>query len=209
MRVAFTGIAGAGKTTAALALQREYGGEIRSFASPLKIAARMIGWDGKKDPKGRWLLQRLGDEGRAVDPLLFVNIAFRDLSDSVYIDDLRFPNEAEAARAHGFVIVRVERVVPTPSPDGTGANFGPQGDPVDGPHRAAKYLSPVHSRTLEAALRRLANQYFDPSFTPPDYRGHKSETAVNLVEPDFVIPNDGSLAAFEARVRELVPCLTP
>src|SRR3990167_3849794 len=74
-----------------------------SFATALKTLARERGWDGKKDEKGRTLLQSLGMEKRKEDPDFWVKAAIRKVvaiaSESpetkiVFVPDTRFDNEA-------------------------------------------------------------------------------------------------------------------
>lgn len=73
--------------------------KIYSFASKIKeIAKNHFGWDGKKDPKGRKLLQTLGTEvGRAYNENIWVDYFYKLLKnnpETVFIvDDWRFVNE--------------------------------------------------------------------------------------------------------------------
>jgi hypothetical protein len=81
------------------------------FAKPLKDYAKLLGWDGKKDAKGRRLLQLLGTEcGRkCISEDLWVSkwkkaLVDLELDNEVIIcDDLRFRNEYEAAKSFGIV----------------------------------------------------------------------------------------------------------
>lgn len=116
MRVAFSGPSGSGKTTAAKIMVATHGGYRVSFAEELKRAASKLGWDGTKDQKGRKYLQLLGQTVRSYDPLFWVKSAldqveFIDATSSrpqhIYIDDLRFPNEADELKKHGFALVRL------------------------------------------------------------------------------------------------------
>lgn len=66
------------------------------------VCKTFFGWDGKKDEKGRTLLQRVGtDKIRAVSPDYWVDFIvsildiFCDEWDYVLIPDTRFPNEYE------------------------------------------------------------------------------------------------------------------
>ena len=70
------------------------------FAGPLKEFATLLGWNGKKDAKGRRLLQLLGTEcGRAcIDVEIWTKAwkkSFEALPDNtiVLVDDMRFQNE--------------------------------------------------------------------------------------------------------------------
>jgi len=82
------------------------------------ICKTFFDWDGKKDERGRTLLQYVGtDKIRAVSPDYWVNFIvnilsiFNDEWDYVLIPDCRFPNEYEIFKHYGFdaVLLRVER----------------------------------------------------------------------------------------------------
>lgn len=106
--VAILGKAGAGKTTGAEYLARNYGYAILSFATLLKdVSAQIWGEDARKD---REKLQRLGVAVREIDEDAWVNAALRSIRSDlpVVVDDCRFPNEYWALRERGFVFVRVE-----------------------------------------------------------------------------------------------------
>lgn len=128
--VAFTGLAGSGKSTAALHLVNERGFARVRFAGPLKammaalgLAPSEIEGDRKELPcdllggkSPRYAMQTLGTEwGRyTIGRDLWVN-AWRAAVDKlpagvpVVVDDCRFPNEAEAVRAAGGILVRINR----------------------------------------------------------------------------------------------------
>lgn len=128
--VGFAGLAGSGKTTAAMHLVSAHGFARVRFAGPLKAMCAALGLtpdeiDGalKEAPcellggrTPRYAMQRLGTEfGRdLIDPNLWVR-AWRAAVDRlpigqpVVVDDCRFPNEAEAIQAAGGVLVRVVR----------------------------------------------------------------------------------------------------
>lgn len=88
-------------------------------ADLLKNMARdMFGWDGKKDEKGRHLLQYLGtDVIRKRDPDFWVDHLVRSFSalddvwDVVLVPDTRFPNEIEKFKEAGFetTYIRIHR----------------------------------------------------------------------------------------------------
>lgn len=118
--LAFTGLAGAGKSTLAKMVSDkaiEAGIAdcvlISPFAVPLKDFAIKLGWNGKKDKIGRRLLQLLGTEvGRdCIDPDIWLNFwkkevynRYEELARSkggrlnllVIVDDNRFENEAKS-----------------------------------------------------------------------------------------------------------------
>ncbi len=102
--VMLSGRAGTGKTTSAkylnsLAQRDKLESEVYSFGFPLKQVAKIMGWDGKKDERGRKLLQDLGTEvGRTYDEdmwckLLFQHIESGSIYDVIFIDDWRFLSE--------------------------------------------------------------------------------------------------------------------
>lgn len=79
-----------------------HSGGVFSFAYPVKKIARLMGWDGKKDERGRKLLQTLGTEcGKAYDKDMWSRILFDNMIpgresfpfDVIAIDDWRFPSE--------------------------------------------------------------------------------------------------------------------
>jgi hypothetical protein len=128
--IAFTGLAGAGKSTAALHLVERHGFQRIRFAGPLKAMMGALGLSadevdgnrkelpcellGGKTP--RHAMQTIGTEwGRdLICSDLWIR-AFRAALDKVpvgvpvVIDDCRFPNEAEAVAAAGGILVRIER----------------------------------------------------------------------------------------------------
>lgn len=114
------GKAGCGKSTAALILQDHLVGwpvTIRHLASPVKEAARgYFGWDGEKDERGRELLQRIGQVGRAYNEDLWVSqmlSEIRDIPSIVLVDDFRFPNEANYIRKHTPWVVTIQVAAPS------------------------------------------------------------------------------------------------
>lgn len=126
--VAFTGLAGAGKSTAADILVKRGYGRVK-FAGPLKAMMRAIGltddhiegnlkeiphpWLQGQTP--RYAMQTLGTEwgrniiGEKFWTGLWWNTA-RDVVDAggmVVTDDCRFPNELETIRSLGGVVIRI------------------------------------------------------------------------------------------------------
>ncbi|MGH7573080.1 MAG: hypothetical protein ACREMK_14755 [Gemmatimonadota bacterium] len=103
-----------GKTTAADRLVAAYGFEKDALAAPIKaIATGSFGWDGRKDARGRRLLQELGTVGRSYDPQIWL----QRLADRIVVrrparlvvDDLRLAREAVYLKRLGFVCVRITR----------------------------------------------------------------------------------------------------
>lgn len=128
--IAFTGLAGSGKTTAAQYLVEQHGYVRTRFADPLKSMLRSIGLgfdeiDGarKELPSPllcgktpRWAMQTLGTEwGRnCISPDFWTTLWTEraaeclDQGGRVAIDDCRFANEAAAVRRLGGIVVRIE-----------------------------------------------------------------------------------------------------
>jgi hypothetical protein len=92
----------------------------------LATAVRVHGWESAKDrhPDVRYFLQRLGDGVRQFDPEFWVRVgmAQADLlrhdrpmgsmgipAKPVVITDVRYPNEADAVREAGGILVRIMR----------------------------------------------------------------------------------------------------
>jgi len=118
MFIGITGRAGSGKTTVANIMKGVLGNTIiHPFAYSLKKFATILGWNGKKDKKGRKLLQTLGTEcGRnLIDENLWVNNWEFEIHKLIMyykyiiIDDVRFENEAEIIRKKKGIIFHVVR----------------------------------------------------------------------------------------------------
>jgi hypothetical protein len=127
--VAFTGLAGSGKTTAAQYLVEQHGYVRTRFADPLKSMLRSIGLgydeiDGARKElptpllcgkTPRWAMQTLGTEwGRnCICPDLWTTLwteraaECMDLGGRVVVDDCRFENEARSVRRLGGLVVRI------------------------------------------------------------------------------------------------------
>jgi len=107
--IGLIGLAGSGKDTAALALM-DRGWKRVAFADELKGRALYMGWDGRKDARGRRLLCNLGMAMRAYDPHFWINHARAAMRGRPCVfTDVRFQNEADFIRAEGGIIVRVLR----------------------------------------------------------------------------------------------------
>lgn len=127
MRAMIIGLSGkkrAGKNTTymlskLLLDEDETGRVVRvAFADALKDMARKdFAWDGKKDARGRKLLQDLGVSKREEDEHYWVNKTIAQIEsldvtgvpEVIFISDVRFPNEAEAIRRMGGVVWRINR----------------------------------------------------------------------------------------------------
>lgn len=127
--IAFTGPAGAGKSTAAAVVAARYGYYRLSFAAPIRAMLMAFGLTGEQLGAGKeqpldWLpgqtprrlMQTLGTEwGRQlVDPNIWVKLAMRRAQwalgqqfAGVVFDDCRFDNEAMAIREAGGIVVKI------------------------------------------------------------------------------------------------------
>jgi hypothetical protein len=105
---------GSGKSTVANLLTERAKVEgktatVLPFAKPIKDYAKLLGWNGEKDNKGRRLLQLLGTEcGRqCISEDIWCNkwhrLVVDDLDHDVIVcDDMRFRNEYEIAKSFGI-----------------------------------------------------------------------------------------------------------
>lgn len=123
--LAITGKAQAGKDTSAELIKASLEDEgknvlITHYADILKfMCTNYFDWDGKKDKKGRSLLQHVGtDIVRKKEPDYWVNYMksvlglFHEQWDVVIIPDVRFPNEIEGIRDDRWSVFTVRVVRP-------------------------------------------------------------------------------------------------
>lgn len=129
--IGFTGLIGAGKTTAALHLVERYKFARVRFAGPLKAMCRALGMsereidgDLKEAPSDllggktpRWAMQSIGTEwGRnLICDDLWIRAWHRACNEipdgtGIVVDDVRFENEVAAVRACNGLVIRIERV---------------------------------------------------------------------------------------------------
>ncbi|MEU5149746.1 hypothetical protein AB0G42_21515 [Streptomyces yangpuensis] len=136
--VAFIGKARSGKDSAGGRLVKHWNYTRVAFADPLKrmalqlnpyiptvpgVAVRLesliadVGWEYAKDtyPEVRRTLQHAGQTVREMDEDFWLNIALRSIDAAagwnmpVVVTDCRYPNEAKALQARGFMLVRIRR----------------------------------------------------------------------------------------------------
>jgi len=115
MIILISGKAGVGKTTVAntfakVLQENKKSFLVVSFAGKVKEIARdCFGWNGKKDEKGRKLLQNIGNTGRQYDPDIWAkyvvnNFILMESIDFFIIDDWRFSNELEYLKEFSKVV---------------------------------------------------------------------------------------------------------
>lgn len=136
MKIALTGLAGSGKSTAAAYLVEHHGFRKISYAAPIKRmmrcllieagagffeAVEMVDGKLKEFPtpylaghSTRYGLQTLGTEwGRdIIAPDIWRRILLRKVAATdgpIVVDDMRFPCEAEDLRKSGFTLIRITR----------------------------------------------------------------------------------------------------
>ena len=115
MLIGLSGKKRVGKDTLGHYLELAYGFRRVGFADEIKrIATKELGWDGKKDIRGRKLLQDFGMVIQAYEQTYWVHKAFKTIerlekkgTKNVAITDLRFAHEAEAIRGRGGYVIRI------------------------------------------------------------------------------------------------------
>ena len=112
--IGITGPLNSGKSQSALFMQKfEPESIIIPFAKALKDFAFQMGWDGKKDERGRRLLQLLGtDVGRkCISEDIWVKHWWKatqvNQTKLIIADDLRFNNEAQRIKENGGIVIQV------------------------------------------------------------------------------------------------------
>lgn len=114
LKIAFSGAMGTGKDSAVAYLINKYGGTKVAFADPLYeimyYAQKVCRFRPTKD---REFLQWIGtDWGRKREEGVWVRLAMEKANstdDNVYISDIRFPDELQAAKDNGFLCVKLTR----------------------------------------------------------------------------------------------------
>ena len=114
-----SGKATSGKTTAAQIICEEFLAESFAFGDGVKRVALELGWGGKKDARGRKLLQDIGRVGREYNKDLWVNKSIQEAkslapwsTDAICIfSDCRYPNEIAQVKQemYNVITMRVER----------------------------------------------------------------------------------------------------
>lgn len=170
--IAFTGLAGSGKSTAAAHLVNAHGFARSRFAGPLKamlaafgLSPAEIDGDRKEFPSDllcgrtpRWAMQSLGTEwGRElIGGDVWIRAWRASLpASNVVVDDCRFPNEAEAVYAVGGVLIHVER---PGAPVVAGAHVSEQ-------HELPAVLRLKNHGTLQEFLCHVSTAYRDLTWT--------------------------------------------
>lgn len=103
-----------GKDEVAKYLVAEYGFVRDAFGDDLKKFAYMMGWDGKKDERGRRFLQFLGTNlVREYNPYFWIDRVINRIdlsSDNRYvITDVRFDNEIETILNNLGITIQIKR----------------------------------------------------------------------------------------------------
>ena len=114
MLIGLSGKKQVGKDTLGHYLEVRYGFQRIAFADYLKHIATKLGWDGRKDERGRKLLQDLGLVVRQYSERFWVEAAFRTMHRlqrkgyrDFVITDVRFINEVMLIKEYAGIAVRV------------------------------------------------------------------------------------------------------
>jgi hypothetical protein len=164
--IGLCGVAGSGKSTAATLLVERRGFSARPFAWPLKRMLRALGVldvalygprEAKERPieclgdrSARHAMQTLGDWGRgSMGEAFWVDAWRRSIAGTGHVvaDDVRFPNEAQAIRDLGGIVIGIER-------DGAGDRVNP-GHISEAVDRIVCDVVIVNNGSLDDLLREL------------------------------------------------------
>ena len=106
MKIAIIGKICSGKSTCAKYLKDKYDFKIHSFGAPVKKYAGEI---FNEKLKNRKLIQEFAQKVKEIDNDVWVNYLLNDINidDNIVIDDLRFPNEYDALKKNGFIIIKL------------------------------------------------------------------------------------------------------
>lgn len=110
-------VPGAGKDTVANLLSKKMNAKIGSFASPIKELAKLGGWDGKKDDKGRELLIGIGEIFKKYDKHTWSNMLYNKIfpmiENNIIISDFRYVCEIDfiekISRYATVLVIGIER----------------------------------------------------------------------------------------------------
>lgn len=122
--ILISGKAGVGKSTLGGLLAQNITNltvQVANFADGVKKAGwKYFGWDGKKDDRGRNLLQKIGRIGREYDEYIWAKNLLKDVDemnlfppDVVIVPDWRFPNELNYLEKEGYQIITIKVTAPS------------------------------------------------------------------------------------------------
>lgn len=106
-----------GKDTVADILCEMYNAKRLAFGDAVKQQAKNLGWDGRKDEKGREFIIKVGELAKEYDKYHWVNIVYslivNNLEQNIVVTDLRYAPEMEMVerlrRYTQCLIIGVER----------------------------------------------------------------------------------------------------
>lgn len=147
--IGIAGKAGTGKSTLARVLSVAYCAHTTAFADALKAGAYRIygasGWFPQKEPYIRKWLQSRGEEGRAQEGNLWLQVweSLYGYLPAVIIGDVRYPNEVQFIQEKGGIVLYLDDGTdsqdehPSENLDYTLCNFLIEGDSKRAIHRKA------------------------------------------------------------------------
>lgn len=173
----------------------------------------------------RQLLQRIGTDAmrNTIHPNIWINALFADYIDKEYstctcgfinencrhedevvypnwiITDVRFPNELQAIKDRGGIVIRVERIE-------EGKTYLVQHKHNDEQNNIFQVVACKDDRGYDKLVFKDSNNCI---YRQNDYRIinedlHESETALNNTEFDYTIINDGSIEDLIPKVKEIL-----
>lgn len=113
MKIMIGGKKGSGKDAACSYLLSKYGGNIISFATPLyDMMYYCQDRAGIPRFKDRVFLTKMGDHFRAIEPDIFIDLAFEAANSfpewtNVYISDGRYENELDGGKMNAFYMIQI------------------------------------------------------------------------------------------------------
>ena len=105
-KIAITGKMGSGKSTLAKIIGRQLNGHITSFSTQIRKMLSLTNL-----PIERNILQKTGDFFRSFDKVVWVDMLLNEVKEvkqSIIIDGIRYPFEAEKLKENGFVIIKID-----------------------------------------------------------------------------------------------------
>jgi dephospho-CoA kinase len=106
MNIGIAGNMGAGKTTIANLIAKEFGYEVVSFANGVREVKKML----FPNAHDRSILQSIGTKMREIDQNVWINYLISKLENGnkYVVDDVRYSNEVDSLLSLGWYIIKLE-----------------------------------------------------------------------------------------------------